>query len=140
MCFSRFYTNINSLPLFRNLQYMHILIYSLPNALQKLLHKNKKFPSVQIQRNILELKSKCNYHFTYSYAKINHVDKYNERRNSLEETKYTYMKTAQTNKYTYCIYTKAYMYIYIYLSISQALLFPRREMLKNENHMIRYEK
>lgn len=68
------------------------------------------------------------------------MDKYNERRNSLEETKYTYMKTAQTNKYTYCIYIKAYMYIYIYLSISQALLFPRREMLKNENHMIRYEK
>lgn len=56
----------------------------------------------------------------------------------MEETKYTYMKTAQTNKYTYCIYIKAYMCMY--LSISQALLFPRREMLKNENHMIRYEK
>lgn len=69
------------------------------------------------------------------------MDKYNERRNSLEETKYTYMKTAQTNKYT-TVYIQRHtcIYIYIYLSISQALLFPRREMLKNENHMIRYEK
>lgn len=43
------------------------------------------------------------------------------------------MKTAQTNQY---IYIGAYRHIriYIYLHcISQALLFPRREMLKNEN-------
>lgn len=50
-------------------------------------HQKNKFLSAKIQRNILKFKSKFNYHFTHTYAKIDHVDMYNERRNSLEETK-----------------------------------------------------
>lgn len=40
-------------------------------------------------------------HIHVHMQNLNHVEKYNKRRNSLEETKYTYMKTAQTNQYIY---------------------------------------
>lgn len=54
-------------------------------------------------------------HIHVHMQKLNHVEKYNKRRNSLEETKYTKMKTAQTNQYIY-IYKGIQTYKNIYLS------------------------